>query len=282
MTKDRMGGIAFLFAVFAIFGSACSTIHPLNPHHRGFLDRGPGDTDRGEFSPAPSRLEFGASGGEFGAAARGGGKAVEVSPVALRWPLAKVALTSGFGGRGHNFHEGVDLRANTGTPVYAAQGGTVVYAGSRLRGYGNLVVIRHAMGVSTIYAHNSKLLVRTGQVVRQGQRISLAGRSGHASGPHLHFEVRSGSTALDPVDAMPKFTETAVAYAPAHPPAPPTAPMVAARRRPATAVREKRIATSRSAPRRRVAHMRHPVTTRNRLALQRIRSEHSRTEREDD
>jgi murein DD-endopeptidase MepM/ murein hydrolase activator NlpD len=119
------------------------------------------------------------------------------------WPLRKVHVTSPFGERGREFHEGVDLRAKTGTSVYAAQSGVVLYAASRIRGYGRMVVIKHPSGLSTVYAHNSRLLVHRGQHVRQGQRIAISGATGHAHGPHVHFEVREGTVAIDPMQLMP-------------------------------------------------------------------------------
>ena len=112
-------------------------------------------------------------------------------------------MTSPFGQRGSSFHEGLDLRAPLGTPIVAAQGGTVIYAGSRIRGYGRMVVISHLNGVTTIYAHQSRIFVRKGQRVKQGQRIGLSGNTGHSTGPHLHFEVRKGVAALDPLRVMP-------------------------------------------------------------------------------
>jgi murein DD-endopeptidase MepM/ murein hydrolase activator NlpD len=131
--------------------------------------------------------------------------AVEIAEGSLRWPVANAQVTSPFGQRGHEFHEGIDLRAPVGTPVLAAQDGTVIYAGSKIRGYGRLVVIRHFKQVSTIYAHNSRLLVRAGQYVRQGQKIAISGRSGHVTGPHVHFEVRDGLSALNPLRLLPSI-----------------------------------------------------------------------------
>ena len=122
---------------------------------------------------------------------------------AWRWPTNEVVLTSKFGNRGKDHHDGVDLRAHSGTPVQAAADGKVIYAGAKIRGYGRMVVLRHDGKLSTIYAHNSKLLVSTGQKVRRGQRIALSGNTGHSSGPHLHFEVREGVTAIDPLLLMP-------------------------------------------------------------------------------
>ncbi|HEY4392421.1 MAG TPA: LysM peptidoglycan-binding domain-containing M23 family metallopeptidase, partial [Polyangia bacterium] len=124
---------------------------------------------------------------------------------ALRWPLTTVRVVVGspFGARWGKPHEGIDLPAPIGTPVFAAADGRVVYAGNGVRGYGNLVVIKHAGDLLTAYAHNSMLLVSQGQPVRAGDRIALVGQSGHATGPHLHFEVRSGQIPRDPMSFLP-------------------------------------------------------------------------------
>lgn len=123
----------------------------------------------------------------------------------MHWPLKNVQVTSKFGSRGREFHEGVDLRAKPGTPVFAASDGIVLYAGTRIRGYGKLVIIKHRGGWSTVYAHNSQLFVRSGQHIQRGQRISLSGNTGHSSGPHLHFEIRRGIYAVDPLRVMPEI-----------------------------------------------------------------------------
>ena len=126
-------------------------------------------------------------------------------PARLRWPLdeRQVVVASPFGARSGRPHEGIDLPAPIGAPVYAAADGRVVYAGDGVRGYGNLVVIAHAGGVLTVYAHNSALLVAAGQTVRAGDRVALVGRTGNASGPHLHFEVREGQIPMDPMRYLP-------------------------------------------------------------------------------
>ena len=116
----------------------------------------------------------------------------------LRWPLKNVQITSPFGSRGSDFHEGIDLRAASGTPVLASGNGTVLYAGQRIHGYGKMIVIRHEKGVSTVYAHNSRIFVRKGQWVRQGEKIALSGATGRVQGPHVHFEMRTGVVAVDP------------------------------------------------------------------------------------
>ena len=124
---------------------------------------------------------------------------------ALRWPLTTIRILIGspFGARWGKPHEGIDLPAPVGTPVFAAADGRVVYAGAAIRGYGNLIVLKHAGGLLTAYAHNSVLLVSQGQSVRAGDRIALVGQSGHATGPHLHFEVRSGQIPRDPMSYLP-------------------------------------------------------------------------------
>ena len=129
---------------------------------------------------------------------------------ALRWPLTtiRVLIGSPFGARWGKPHEGIDLPAPVGTPVFAAADGRVVYAGAGIRGYGNLIVLKHAGDLLTAYAHNSVLLVSQGQAVRSGDRIALVGQSGHATGPHLHFEVRSGQIPRDPMSYLPPLPST--------------------------------------------------------------------------
>ncbi len=95
-------------------------------------------------------------------------------------------------------HEGIDIAVPTGTPVVAAAAGTVIYAGV-LGGYGNLVVVDHGNGLATAYAHNSAYASSVGQVVAQGTVIAYSGNTGNSSGPHVHFEVRVGGTAVDPL-----------------------------------------------------------------------------------
>jgi len=115
----------------------------------------------------------------------------------LAWPLHGV-LVSAFGMRDSEQHEGIDLAAPEGTPVLAAASGKVLFAGFQ-RGYGNLVLVGHDGGLVTIYAHNAENLVVAGDPVARGQRIARVGRSGNATGPHLHFEVRVGTRPRDPL-----------------------------------------------------------------------------------
>ncbi|MGK5084072.1 M23 family metallopeptidase [Bdellovibrionota bacterium FG-1] len=193
----------YLGAIFLMGLVGCSTVQPLHSQRKGFLDRMGAPTRQralASSSPKNSTAPVRRSAG----LARSGPGAVEVSTGIFHWPLKSVQVTSVYGRRGSEFHEGIDLRAPSGTPVYAAQDGTVIYAGSKIRGYGRLVVLRHQQEVSTVYAHNSRLLVKAGQFIHVGQQIAVSGNSGHSSGPHLHFEVRSRLAALDPMRFLAK------------------------------------------------------------------------------
>jgi murein DD-endopeptidase MepM/ murein hydrolase activator NlpD len=118
-------------------------------------------------------------------------------------PIRLARVTSEFGhrpnplGKGHVFHRGIDLAASVGTPVYAVAAGTVIRA-SRDRSYGHVVVIDHHNGYKTLYAHNSKLLVKAGARVKPGQQIAKVGSTGHSTGPHLHFEIHRSGQRVDP------------------------------------------------------------------------------------
>jgi len=118
------------------------------------------------------------------------------------WP-ARGYVTSGFGsrrspfGRGGDFHNGVDIKAPLGSPVYAAGAGRVVEAGT-MAGYGFIVVIAHDYGLETAYAHLKKIEVKAGQEVKRGQIIAQSGNSGRTTGAHLHYEVRAGGTPVNP------------------------------------------------------------------------------------
>ena len=121
----------------------------------------------------------------------------------LYLPIRGALASSGFGPRSSNFHEGVDLSAPVGTPIYAAHDGQIVFAGEGLRGYGKIVVIK-GRGIATIYSHNSRNFVRSGDEVAAGDEIAAVGQTGDATGPHLHFEVRVLDTngkyiAVDPM-----------------------------------------------------------------------------------
>ena len=118
-------------------------------------------------------------------------------------PIRSATISSGFGMRSDPFtglpamHEGLDLAAVVGTPVMAAGGGIVIFAGHQ-HDFGNLVEIDHGNGIVTRYAHCSRLEVKEGEVVRRGQIIAVVGDTGHSTGPHLHFEIRDNGIARNP------------------------------------------------------------------------------------
>jgi murein DD-endopeptidase MepM/ murein hydrolase activator NlpD len=118
------------------------------------------------------------------------------------WPV-NGSISSLFGRRGRRHHEGLDIMAASGTPVYAAARGRVIYAGARVSGYGNMVILKHEGSIASVYAHNRRNLVRVGQWVEQGEMIAEVGQTGRASGPHLHFELRRDGRPQDPQAYLP-------------------------------------------------------------------------------
>jgi murein DD-endopeptidase MepM/ murein hydrolase activator NlpD len=123
------------------------------------------------------------------------------SPIWLIHPV-RSRLGDRFGPRGNRFHTGLDYPAPAGTSVGAAGRGRVTFAGWDSGGYGNLVVIAHPRGVSSMYAHLSSIHVRPGRWVVAGSHIGHVGSTGFASGPHLHLELRLGGAAIDPLTAL--------------------------------------------------------------------------------
>lgn len=135
-----------------------------------------------------------------GAGSTGGGQHVKTGVGIFSGYLAMPVhgrLTSRFGYRWGRMHEGLDLAAPTGTPVHAAGGGVVAFAGWK-NGYGKTVIINHGNGYTTLYGHNSKFFVSAGQKVASGQRIANVGSTGRSTGPHLHFEVHIGGKVVNP------------------------------------------------------------------------------------
>ena len=120
------------------------------------------------------------------------------------WPLTRVEVSSPFGQRWGRLHAGIDLRAPRGTPVKASSHGRVIFSG-RKGGYGKIIIIAHAGGVETTYAHNSRNLVKVGQRVKKGKVIAKVGRTGNATGYHLHFEIRQRGKAINPKRYLPSI-----------------------------------------------------------------------------
>jgi len=119
------------------------------------------------------------------------------SQAGLIWPVAG-PITSGFGPRWGGFHYGLDIAANTGTPIHAAAAGTVIYAGW-FDGFGNFVIVDHGNGIATTYGHQSQIAASVGEHVSQGEVIGYVGSTGFSTGPHLDFEVRVNGQPVDPL-----------------------------------------------------------------------------------
>ncbi len=134
---------------------------------------------------------------------RSGDRALAFREAKLRfaWPISG-KVSSRFGWRSGRKHEGIDIPAKKGTPIRAAEAGRVIHSGE-LSAYGYVVIVKHAGRYSTVYAHNRKNKVRKGQFVEQGDVLAAVGKSGNASGYHLHFEVRRDRIAQDPVKFLP-------------------------------------------------------------------------------
>jgi murein DD-endopeptidase MepM/ murein hydrolase activator NlpD len=171
----------------------------------------PGPVKR-ETLPPPSQIEAPRS------AAAATGQPTPLSPAAASetsvtvpanaphfvWPVKGKILTPYGAAAGGQKNDGIDIQAQTGEAVKAADGGTVVYAGSEVAHLGNLLLIQHPGGYITAYGNNEALLVKKGDEVKKGQTIAKAGDSGGAPSPRLHFEVRrGGSKTLDPMSVLP-------------------------------------------------------------------------------
>ena len=173
------------------FIAGCSSVPRAKSNRHGLVDRWSGESEVVDTSRLGKKLDT---------------KEINDIPSGKQdlgqwvWPLETVKINSRFGKRRRGFHEGVDLKAAVGTPVYATQSGEVIYADSKIGGYGNMIVIKHAVGLFSVYGHLSHMDVKPGDKVTQKEQIGLSGKSGRVRGPHLHFEVRRGSVALNPVN----------------------------------------------------------------------------------
>jgi murein DD-endopeptidase MepM/ murein hydrolase activator NlpD len=120
----------------------------------------------------------------------------------FRWPVRGKVITSYGAKTNGKANDGINLAVPEGTPVKAAEDGVVAYSGNELKGYGNLVLIRHSNGYVTAYAHASELLVKRGDTIKRGQIIAKSGQSGEVGSPQLHFEIRKGSSPVDPLQFL--------------------------------------------------------------------------------
>lgn len=122
------------------------------------------------------------------------------------WPV-NGTVTSPFGPRSETFHDGIDILAPEGSPIRAIERGEVIYS-DQLRGYGNLVIIRHPGGFASVYSHNRRNLVQEAQKVAQGEVVAEVGSTGRVSAPHLHLEIRKDNVAQDPLYYLPQREAT--------------------------------------------------------------------------
>src|ERR1700676_447614 len=120
----------------------------------------------------------------------------------FRWPVRGKVITSYGAKTNGKANDGINLAVPEGTPVKAAEDGVVAYSGNELKGYGNLVLVRHSNGYVTAYAHASELLVKRGDTIKRGQIIAKSGQSGEVGSPQLHFEIRKGSNPVDPLQFL--------------------------------------------------------------------------------
>ncbi len=125
-------------------------------------------------------------------------------PVTFKWPVRGKILRSFGPQKGGFYHDGINVAAKAGTPIYASGSGVVAYTGRGLKSHGNLVIIEHGKGYISAYAHAKVIHVKEGQHVRAGQKIGLVGQSGRVEKPQLHFAIRKGRKALDPITLLPK------------------------------------------------------------------------------
>jgi murein DD-endopeptidase MepM/ murein hydrolase activator NlpD len=159
-------------------------------------------------APAPQRAAAAHEPAQKAAAVTPVSTAAPEEPRALggspqfRWPV-RGRVISGYGAKANGQHnDGINLAVPEGAEVKAAEDGVVAYAGNELKGYGNLVLLRHSDGWMTAYAHNSQLLVKRGDSVKRGQNVARAGQTGGVTSPQVHFEIRKGSTPVDPTQYL--------------------------------------------------------------------------------
>ncbi len=185
--RPHASAVLVFFSAWVVLGAACATFH------------GPGDFQTGE-AYDPREDEMPAPEATW----RGERKMQASSEdIAFDWPVDDARLTQPFRLGKKRSHWGIDLGAPRGTPILSAEKGYVIYTGRGFRGYGNLVVIEHSPAWATLYAHLDKIQVEDGQFVRRGHVIGTMGRTGRASGVHLHFELRHNRQPVNPQAYLP-------------------------------------------------------------------------------
>jgi len=167
----------------------------------------PGRSKKAGYKKLPFGGRSGARRSKRGSVAKRGSrshkKSVEIYRGRFNWPLKGGRVTSLYGMRNGRRHDGIDISAKQGTPLYASAAGKVAFSG-KMRGYGNIILIRHKDDFFTAYAHNRRNGVRKGQSIKQGQQIGTVGRTGRTTGAHVHFEIRQGQRARNPLFFLPE------------------------------------------------------------------------------
>lgn len=154
--------------------------------------KGPGDYKTGEDYAADS-------GGASGSQDREPANIAHEYQTGFHWPVAQVRITQSFAPAKNPRHKGIDIGGYKGMPIIAAKEGRVIYTGHAFHGYGNMVLIEHPGEMATLYAHLQRIKVRQGQTVNSGTLVGLMGRTGRATGVHLHFEVMHHRQPMDPL-----------------------------------------------------------------------------------
>jgi len=174
--------------------------HVAPPTH---VAQAPAPAPKAATTETASSANLAAAGPQATADAGASGSVANAAGPAFRWPVRGRVIT-GFGPKPNGQQsDGIDLAVPEGTAVHAAEDGVVAYAGNELKGYGNLILIRHANGFVTAYAHASEILVKRNDTVHRGQVIAKSGQTGSVTSPQLHFEIRKGSAPVDPTQYLP-------------------------------------------------------------------------------
>jgi len=174
-------------------------VHALQIGQRLWIPKGSAHAAPPVSAPAPERPDTLERRQDWGGDCSDAGRE---SALRFEWPLLGT-LTSSYGLRHGRPHDGIDVGAARGTQVHAAEAGKVVYAGDELGAYGRVIVVKHVGSWATVYAHNDANLVEEGDFVEKGDPIARVGRTGNATAPHLHFEIRRSNRPRDPLACLP-------------------------------------------------------------------------------
>lgn len=196
MSTQNVLRLYLSFATILTLGS-CSTFH--TPLSRSLVQQEPNSSAKPNSEPAA----FVAAPDESAM------PDLESNKAAFDWPVDEARLTRGFLPKKRRPHWGIDLASKRGTPILASHGGLVIYTGREFRGYGKMVLIESGQGWATLYAHMDKILVQEGQKVSRGQLLGAMGRTGRATGVHLHFEIRKDRGPIDPLPLLPHGAKVA-------------------------------------------------------------------------